>query len=147
MPANHPDMEKMRHIQEIKDQLKKDPGNVELMVHLANNYFDIGRFDLAVMYYRHAVESNVKKPEVFIDLGVSYFNLNKLDSALTYVNEALNIEPNHRLGLFNKGVIQYNLRQFNGAISTWEKLIKLYPASEEAATAKKFIEEAKKMLK
>ncbi len=146
MPANHPDMEKMRHIQEVKDQLKADPNNTELMVHLANNYFDIGRFDLAAIYYKQAVEHQVNRPEVLIDLGVSYFNLSKLDSALIFVNKALQKDPNHRLGLFNKGVIQYNMRQFAEAIATWDKLIRVHPESEEANTAKQFIVEAKKLL-
>jgi len=146
MLANHPDMEKMRHIQEIKDQLTADPGNIDLMVHLANNYFDIGRFDLAAVYYKKAIDHNLNQPEVFIDLGVSYFNLSKLDSALIYVNKALKFAPNHQLGLFNKGVIQYNMRQFDEAIATWDKLIKVHPESQEAITAKQFILEAKKML-
>lgn len=146
MPANHPDMEKMRHIQEIKDQLKADPNNTDLMIHLANNYFDIGRFDLAAIYYKKAIDHNLKQPEIFIDLGVSYFNLSKLDSALIFVNKALQLAPDHQLGLFNKGVIQYNMRQFDEAIATWNKLIKVHPESQEATTAKQFILEAKKML-
>ncbi len=146
MPANHPDMEKMQHIQDIKDQLAADPDNVDLMIHLANNYFDIGRFDLARDYYKKAIEHKTKKPEVFIDLGVSYFNLSKLDSALYFVDEALKLAPQHRLGLFNKGVIEYNLKQYKQAIATWEKLIKLHPQTQEATTAQQFIKEAQKMV-
>ncbi|EHO43334.1 Tetratricopeptide TPR_1 repeat-containing protein [Caldithrix abyssi DSM 13497] len=146
MEQNHPDMEKMRQIQELKDRLKQEPENGQLMVHLANSYFDIGRFDLAKIYYKKAIEHQVKTPEVFIDIGVSYFNLAKLDSALMYVDEALKLEPDHRLGLYNKGVIEYNLNKFQNAIITWEKLIKVYPESKEATTVKQFIEEAKKRL-
>ncbi len=145
-PANHPDMEKMKHIQEIKDQLKQNPTDTDLMIHLANNYFDIGRFDLAKVYYQKAVNNNVKTPEVYIDLGVSYFNLSQLDSALVFVNEALKLNPAHRLGLFNKGVIEFNLKKYEAAIATWQKLIQTHPESQEANTAKQFIEDAKKML-
>ncbi len=146
IPPNHPDLAAMEHIKELEDQLKNDPHNGELMVHLANSYFDIGRFDRAIAFYKKAIAHKMSTPEVLIDLGVSYFNISKMDSALIFVDEALKIKPDHRLALLNKGVIEFNLGRYNAAINSWQKLIQLHPGTKEATNAKEFIKEAKKRL-
>ena len=148
LPADHPSMEKMQRIQAIKDSLKNSPNDYHLLVELANNYFDINRFDLAVANYKKALKQNHKADiEAVIDLGVAYFNIGKLDSALYFMNRALEINPNHPLGLLNKGVIQFNMGQEEQAVKTWNKVVKLYPNSNEAANAKEFIKQAKNHLK
>lgn len=147
MPSSHPSMEKMAKIQAIKDSLKANPGDVRLLIELANNYFDIERFDLAIANYKRALAQAPSNVEALIDLGVAYFNSAKLDSALFFVNKALSVQPDHRLALFNKGVIQFNLGNFNGAVKSWETLVKLYPNSREAASAREFIKQAKEHLK
>ena len=147
MPSDHPSMEKMAKIQAIKDSLKTNPNDARLLTELANNYFDIGLFDLAIPNYKRALAFAPSSVEVLIDLGVAYFNTQKLDSALFFVDKALSVQPNHRLALFNKGVIQFNMGNFNGAVKSWETLVKLYPNSREAASAREFIKQAKEHLK
>ena len=143
LSGDHPSMDKMVKIQAIKDSLKNAPNDYHLLVELANNYFDINRFDLAIANYQKALKQNHKEDvEVVIDLGVAYFNFGKLDSALYFMNKALVIAPNHPLALLNKGVIQFNLGKIKESIQTWKKLIKLYPNSSEATNAKEFVKQA-----
>ncbi|NOX89784.1 MAG: tetratricopeptide repeat protein [Calditrichaeota bacterium] len=146
LPPDHPPLDMMRQIKELKNSLKNEPNNPELLTKMANSYFDIGNFKGAVSYYKKAVDLGGKKPETLIDLGVSYFNIGKFDSALYFVDQAVSIKPDHKLGLFNKGVIQFNLNQFQNAIETWENLIKLYPNSQEATAARGYIKQAKQLL-
>jgi len=148
LPQNHPSMEKMEAIQAIKDSLKAAPNDYHLLVRLANNYFDINRFDLAIANYKKALRQNHKKDiEVVIDLGVAYFNTQNLDSALYFMNKALAMNPNHTLALLNKGVILYNLGKIDQAIQIWNRVIRLNPNSTEATNAKEFVKQAKLQLK
>lgn len=148
LPADHPSMEKMERIQAIKDSLKILPNDYHLLVELANNYFDINRFDLAVSNYQKALKQDHKTDiEVVIDLGVAYFNAGNLDSSLYFMNKALKINPKHPLAMLNKGVILFNMGQAEQSIKTWNKLTHLYPNSNEAANAKEFIKQAKLHLK
>jgi len=143
LPADHPSMDKMEKIQALKDSLKQSPNNYHLLVELANNYFDINRFDLAIANYKNALRQKHKKDiEVVIDLGVAYFNTNNLDSALYFMNKALEMNPNHPLALLNKGVIEFNMGNVKTSIKIWKRLIKLYPNSSEAANAKEFVKQA-----
>lgn len=136
-----PTMEAMQKIQELKNAVAADPDNYQLNVDLGNNYFDIGRFDLAIKYYHKAIHLNSGQPAVLIDMGVSHFNVNNYDSALVYINQALKLDPRHVQGLYNAGIVYYNLKQYDQAIAVWQKLIRYHANSREAQSAQQFIKQ------
>ncbi len=133
----------MQKVLAAKAALEKDPRNYKLNVELGNNYFDIGRFEQAIQYYSTAISVNDKNPSVLIDLGVAYYNLQDFDNALKYMRQALDISPEHVQGLYNLGIVYFNKGDKNSALQAWEKLLQVNPASREAQTAKKFVEQIK----
>lgn len=133
----------MQSIQSLLNELKKQPNNYDLMVSAANAYFDIGRFEKAVTYYKKALTFK-NESNVLIDLGVCYFNLNKLDSSLVFIQNVLNENPNHKQGLYNIGIVYYNLGNLNEAKNAWEFMVEKHPNSREADNARQFIEEINK---
>lgn len=141
--SGQPPMEMMEKIQELKASYKENPNNYGVLVQLGNSYFDIGRFDKAVRFYRKAVTLQKSSPEVLIDLGVAYFNASKADSALFFVKEALNVRHDHPQGLYNLGIIYYNMNQKDKAVETWQRLIDHHPDSREAQAARDFIQQVK----
>jgi cytochrome c-type biogenesis protein CcmH/NrfG len=136
-----PSMEMMKQIQGLKEQWKANPADYDLTVQLGNAYFDIGRFDKAATFYRHADQIKGDQPDILIDLGVAYFNLTKADSALYFVEKALKVDPDHKFGLYNAGIIYYNLNQPEEAIKLWKRLVKKYTGTREANAAKEFIKQ------
>ncbi len=140
-----PSRQQMQEIQNLKQALTENPDDYELNVQLGNRYFDIKRMDLAIDYYKNALQ--LKKENtgvgVIIDLSVAYFNRNQPDSSLKYINRALDKQPAHIQGLYNAGVINYNLGNVNQAIAHWEKLILTNESSEEARAASGFIAQIK----
>lgn len=146
MSDNQPPMEVMQRIQSLKENLEKNPDAYDANVQLANAYFDIGRFDNAVLYYKNALAIRADQPDVLIDMAVSYFNINEPNPALEYVEAALFIDPNHILGLYNAGIIYYNLNRVDDAVAVWERLILKHPKSQEATKAKEHIESIKNQL-
>lgn len=138
--SSQPSMEMMQQIQALKDAVKANPRDFAANVNLGNAYFDIGRFDRAVSYYKTANSIQGGQTSVLIDMGVSYFNLNKPDSSLLFINQALAISPDHIYGLYNSGIIYYNLNRVDEALAAWKKLISKHPNSREAQSAKEFIQ-------
>ena len=141
--SEQPSMDMMQQIQTLKNNWEKDPKSFEHNVNLGNAYFDISRFDKAVIYYRNAISQKSDNPNILIDLAVSYFNLDKADSALFFIEDALQQQPDHIFGLYNAGIIYYNLQRVNEAISTWQRLISKHAGTREAKAAQEFIRQIK----
>ncbi|MGD9899978.1 MAG: tetratricopeptide repeat protein [Calditrichaceae bacterium] len=133
----------MNHLREIQQALLNDPDNYDLNIQAGNNYFDIGRFESAIVHYKQALKTKSTDSNVLIDLGVSLYNINQPDSSLFYMNRALEINPNHLQGLYNTGIVSYNIGKVDAAVSVWQKLISIHPDSREAEAAKQFIEQIK----
>ncbi|HHJ52277.1 MAG TPA: tetratricopeptide repeat protein [Caldithrix abyssi] len=145
--TKQPPMELMQKIKQLKDAHAKNPKDFDVNVELGNSYFDIGRYDKAISFYKTAIAVKPDQPPILIDLGVSYFNLQKSDSALFYMNQALKVQPDHPQGLYNLGIVYYNMGKRDKAIETWQRLIDAHPGSREAQAAKQFIEQVKNQQK
>ncbi len=139
--GQQPSMDMMKEIQGLKDRWNSKPEDYGLTVQLGNAYFDIGRFEKAVTFYRHADQIKEEQPDILIDLGVAYFNLTKTDSALYFVDKALKVDPDHKFGLYNAGIIYYNLNQPEQALKLWKRLVEKHAGSREANAAKEFIKQ------
>lgn len=134
-------MDKMEDIQALKENLKTNPDNYEILIDLGNNYFDVGMYEPAIEQYGKALSLKNDDTNVLIDMGVAYFNIHKPDSALLYMNRALEIDPKHKQGLYNIGIVLYNIDEKSEAIHYWKKLIAFHPGSREAEAAEKFIKQ------
>lgn len=140
-------MQMMESVQKTKAALDKDPDNYELNVEMANNYFDIGRFENAIEHYKTALNKKDDDPNVLIDLGVAFYNTNFQDSALKYMDAALKINPTHPQGLYNAGIVHFSMGDSLQAINVWQKLVDTNSQSPQAQTAQKFLEQLKNKLK
>jgi tetratricopeptide (TPR) repeat protein len=135
-------MAMMQSIQKLMSDLKENPENYQLNVQAGNAYFDIGRYQQALKYYKRA--NFIRHDEnVMVDLGVCYFNIGKLDSALTFMQAVLEHKPDHKQALYNVGIVYYNLNNFNKALENWQHLIHVYPNTPEADRVQQYINEIK----
>jgi tetratricopeptide (TPR) repeat protein len=132
----------MESVQNLLSELKSDPNNYDLIVQAGNAFFDIGRYQQAIQYYKKAVQIQ-SVTELYVDMGVCYFNLGHLDSALTIMNEGIKTSPNHKQGLYNIGIVLYNLGDTDGAVLKWQQLIKAHPNTAEAIRVQQYIDEIK----
>lgn len=139
-------LQMMENVQKMKAALDQDPENYELNIQMANNYFDIGRFDQAITHYKTALKKNSSDPNVLIDLGVSFFNTSNPDSALKYMKAALKENPVHPQGLYNIGIVYFSKGDSSAAIDQWQKLISTNQNTPQAQTAQKFLDQLKNKL-
>ncbi|MGD9486827.1 MAG: tetratricopeptide repeat protein [Calditrichaceae bacterium] len=142
-PGSQPDSDVMNHLRDLQQALLSDPDNYDLNIQAGNSYFDIGRFESAIVHYKQALKTKSTDSNVLIDLGVSFFNVNQPDSSLYYMNRALEINPTHLQGLYNTGIVNYNIGKVDVAVSFWQKLISIHPESRESQAARQFIEQIK----
>jgi Flp pilus assembly protein TadD len=99
-PAQHETM-----LAQIKEELDKNPADVEKRVLLGNIYYDAQKYDEAAPYYEQALKLQPKDANVLVDLGVCYRYQKKYDEALELFDKALAVEPDKKQALFNKAVV------------------------------------------
>jgi tetratricopeptide (TPR) repeat protein len=150
LPEGHPDISKgvpetnpetiQTSIIGLEDLLKKDPGNLSLMIHLGNLYADNQQTEKAIKVYEKALKIEPNQPEVWVDCGVMQRDLKQLDKAENYFNRALSYDSTQAFAYYNLGVVYaYDRNQPPKAISYWKKLIQLHPETPIAMEARQQI--------
>lgn len=125
----------------LEQQATAEPGNASVRIDLGNLYLDAEQFAEAAPWYEAALEINPDNADVTTDLGVTYFYQRQFDRALATFDRALALEPNHVKALLNQGIVRSMGKQdLVGAAESWEKVVSIAPASEEARLARMGLE-------
>lgn len=132
----------MESVQKLMRDIKENPDDFNLNVQAGNAFFDIGRYNQAIQYYKKAISISHDE-NVMVDLGVCYFNTGKLDSALTAMQNALQHDSDHKQALYNIGIVYYNLNNIDDALKYWQFLIQSHPETDEAKRVEQYINEIK----
>ncbi len=118
----------LQTIQRLEARLIETPDDVQLMVDLANLYFEIESFQGAIAYYDRALELRPDDPNLRTDMATALYYSNQVEKAIVEFEASLAIAPNHPQTLFNMGIVlleEQNDRE--GAIELWEQLIQMNP--------------------
>src|SRR5262249_2084215 len=118
-----------------------DPKNPKPRIDLANLYFDADRYDDAIKWYEQALALAPKDVNVSTDLAVAYYYTNQPDKALAQFDKSLALDPKHLKTLLNVGIVRaFGKQDLKGATESWQKIIDLAPASQEAQAAKRALD-------
>jgi len=140
-PARQIDEAQVQALQKIASQ---NAGDVQSRVQLGNLYFDAERYQDAIGWYDQALKISPKDADVSTDLGVAYYQLNQPDRALEQFDYSLRVDSKHAKTLLNQGIVRaFGKQDLPGAAASWQKLIEVAPASAEAATAKRALDNLK----
>jgi len=122
---------------ELKAAADNAPGDAAARVRLGDLYFDSGKFDEAVKWYKDALAIDPRDVNASTDLGIAYYYMNQPDRALEQFEKSLAIEPAHSKTLLNVGIVRaFGKQDLEGAAKAWERVIEVAPGSEEAGRAK-----------
>lgn len=127
-----PAQERRDEISQLEEALRADPQNLEILISLGNNYYDIGKFEQAVKYYSKALEIDPKNVDVRVDMGSSYYSLKQYDKALEAFKMATEINPDHVNAWYNMGVVYKAKGDVAGTRLAWERFLALKPKGAEA---------------
>ena len=122
----------LQMIQQLEARLIETPDDFQLLVDLANLYFEIESFQGAIAYYDRALELRPEDLNLRTDMATALYHSNQVDKAIVEFEASLAIAPNHPQALFNMGVILLEERgDREGAIELWEQLIRMNPSSPQ----------------
>jgi len=95
----------MAEINALKEQLQKDPKNVQAWTRLANIYQDAGMFEQAIEFYKRANELLPDNANLLTDMGICYQELKQFDKALELLEHAQKADPANWQSLYNIVVV------------------------------------------
>lgn len=119
------------HILEVERQAAADPGNVEIWIHLGNDYLSVNQYKKAIGAYTKALELSPDNVSVITDLGVAHRRNGQIDKAIELFDKAAQLDPKHEQSRFNKGVtLISDLNDLEGAVKVWEEVLRINPLAQ-----------------
>lgn len=135
-PPNH---DALMNIQLLKDQLQKNPNDLEHLIQLGNLLYDNGDFKNAIEPYGKALAITPMNNDVRNDYAVCFFNTGNADQAIKELSTILASDSRNITATFNMGVIHSNIGRMEVARNYFQKVIELQPASEFAGKARSML--------
>ena len=109
-----------------------DPNNTEANYYLGIITFHFGKNDIAIRYFKKAIETNPNLHVIYNDLGKAYDRLRRFHDAVASYNKAISLKPDFVEGHCNLGVTLWDMGRIDEAIASYEKAISLKPDFAEA---------------
>lgn len=147
-PRVAPASGRQQQIAVMRQLAGRDPANAKGWVALGDAYFDSQQREKAVEAYGKALQLEPNNPDVLTDQGVMYRELGAFDKAIANFEKASTIDPRHLPSLLDLGVLYaQDLKDQDKAVKAWNRVIRIAPASPQAAKAHEYIEQLKQMPK
>jgi cytochrome c-type biogenesis protein CcmH/NrfG len=113
-----------KRIAGLEKMVAANPGNIEALVRLGNDYFDAGKYQKAEDVYQKALKIQPRNTNVLTDLGVSFRKMGKPQQAVETFQKVLEIDPNQPVALFNLGIVyRDDLKNLPAALKAWEAFL------------------------
>ncbi len=135
----------LSHLQSI---LKEDPGNLQALISLGNQYFDSNDPQKAIDMYQQALKIDPANADARTDMAIMYRNLKDYDRAVKELREAALHDPKHANSRFNLGIVLlHDKKDYKGALMAWEEFLKIEPTGERADTIRQRLGQLRSMAK
>lgn len=122
------DLNALSRIENYKEILKKDPNNLQALIHIGNLYFDTRQDLLAIEHYRKALALDPRNVNVRTDMAVSFRRTGNPDRAIEELKKAISMDPRHPQSRYNLGIILIqDKNDVEGGIRAWEALLEYIP--------------------
>ena len=117
-------------IQILEDILREDSKNERALEKIAENYFELQKFELVRSYWEDLLKVNVKNLKAYLLLSETYPYLNDIEKAMKYADKGLEIHPKSAALWIQKAWVHYyeDLDEFKRA---FEMALKLEPNNIE----------------
>lgn len=119
-----------QQINNLKQEIERDPNNADALGQLGTMYMDAGKFPQAIEYFERALKVR-DNPQVRTDLGICYRNNNEPDKSLAEFRQVVQADPQQWQALFNEVIILAETRHMDEAKTELAKLQKLRPGDPD----------------
>ncbi|GAW93046.1 tetratricopeptide repeat protein [Calderihabitans maritimus] len=153
----------LTNIRQYEQVLKANPDNLEVLVDLGNDHYDLGviyagelnqpekafeHFAKATEAYQKAISIDPENINVRVDLATAAFYSNQYDLAEEHFKKAIEQDPNFINARRNYGVFLAQARgDYEGAIAQWEAVLALNPSPDVRKDFEELIKQAQAELK
>ena len=119
-----------QQINNLKQEIERDPNNGTALVQLGTMYMDAGKFPQAIEYFERALKIR-DDAQVRTDLGICYRNNNEAEKSLAQFRQVVQSHPEQWQALFNEVIILAETRHTDEARVELAKLQKLRPGDAD----------------
>lgn len=119
-----------QQINNLKQEIERDPNNATALAQLGTMYMDAGKFPQAIEYFERALKVR-DDAQVRTDLGICYRNNNEPDKSLAEFRQVVQTHPEQWQALFNEVIILAETRHIDEAKAELVKLQKLRPGDAD----------------
>lgn len=121
---------------ELRTRLKTNPNDLAALVGLGNAFFDAGKYDGALPYYRRALALDPGNPDVRTDEATALHQTGHDLDALRELDAVLHARPTFGQALYNRGVVLRAIGRREDALAAFKRFIAVAPNDPRAADAR-----------
>jgi len=143
----HPDVSNDQVLAMFKEQIAKNPTNVELLSRYGDFLSDIGQFQQAVDAYKKVLELDPKNLNAQTFMGTALWNIGKKDEAIAIYQKSLQADPNHMATLYYLALVDMDHNDVKAAAEKVARLEKQDPTQPILKELKQRLEEERKKAK
>ncbi len=128
-------------IEAFKSMLEREPRSQETLINLSAMYFERGELEDGMRYFKKLDEESLTDPNIFYNIGILLFKNGQIDMALDSLTKCVTLDPTYVNGYYQLGLVYLNKGNMEEAKKNLQKVIEIAPESENAALAKKIMEQ------
>ena len=133
-------MDENNTVEQLKERLNKDVGDIEAALSLGNLCYDSGDAPEAILYYRHVLDLDPALSGVRTDMGAMYWRNGDISLAEQAFREVINRDPNFGHAYVNLGQLLHKAKgNVTEARKVWQQLITASPDNEVAGKARELL--------
>ena len=133
-----------RAVGPLLQQLTTRPNDPDLLINLANAYYDGQDYVKAIEYYQKTLDLRPQDVNVRTDMATAIWYSGDADGAIKQYEQSLQSQPTHPQTLFNMGIVRWQgKKDGKGAIQYWEKLLESNPDYPARAKVQQLIDQVK----
>jgi tetratricopeptide (TPR) repeat protein len=125
----------------FKSMLQKEPDSQETLINMSAIYFQRGELEEGMKYFNKLDEESLTDPNIFYNMGILLFKNRQIDMAIDSLTKCITLAPTYAKGYYQLALVNLNKGNMEEAKKNFQKVIELAPESENAALAKKIIEQ------
>jgi cytochrome c-type biogenesis protein CcmH/NrfG len=112
-------------------QLKKTPGNADLLAKVGRVYESAHQFKDAAQYYGQSLQIDRQNVALRNEMASCLYYTGDVDGALAQFEQSLKFDSTNPNALFNLGMIRWQGKKDpKGAVAAWQQLLKSNPGLE-----------------
>ena len=134
-----------RTVEPLLQQLQTRPDDADLLINIANSYYDGKDYAKAIEYYQKGLKIRPEEVNVRTDMATAMWYSGDADGAIKQYEQSLKFQPTHAQTLFNMGIVKWQgKKDGKGAIQVWERLLASNRSYPVGAKVQRLLDQVKR---